>query len=559
MARFLRLLFQPPVLVVLTAFACHAVLPFTDYRAGEDHYLVNWVTRQRYDDVMEIYSETGRTFSGWFFWSFHWVPALTPTFKVIGVLVSAASGLLLYALAVRTRFVCRLEALFLAVVTVAFPADKLLGGFMYSKPEICFFAFLLGGWATLLAEARSGLRHWLFRLLALLLFSVAFLTESLLMYFGGFFLLLVLLRQRDTGLKWYRFPWGYCFRRLDLIALPFLWWLARVTLTPSYGPFYSNVNQPAFDVTYLARYLSLPDVFFDPALLVWGLSIQTQMVLAGLTVLTAIFVIAAARHVSNQGKSSAGETAPAAGASAIGRSLRILFFGLVLLVLGTVPYVALNKAFTPTGQACRYAALTPLPLALILLAGGTLIRPLLGRTLLHGMSAAVAGCLVIWCATWWHNDLSLQAVQVRNDAIFRQVHADPRAREWCIYMVQNPCTIPRTIDTLNNWQWAFQEAGVAGEPRSIAFIPQNLRPHSEEEVEHFIWISTIPYAMTGIDPAGKQGLVIVRVRDTFRVTRTALKYLFLKHCKPERLDAFLDSVVEVEFYPAPWDPALVSH
>ena len=144
---------------------------------------------------------------------------------MLGFVLCAATGLLAYTIALRTRFVTRLEALVVAVVAVTFPADKLIGGLMYSKSQGCTCAFLLGVLLVLFAEQRSGLRHWMFRLAAVLPFFFSFLVESHLLFFGGFLWLLVLLRQRQQGRPWYRIPWGYCLRRADLLALPIIYWM----------------------------------------------------------------------------------------------------------------------------------------------------------------------------------------------------------------------------------------------------------------------------------------------------------------------------------------------
>ncbi len=159
MDRLSKLAFHPVTLLLLTVLACHALLPFTDYRVQGDLWLMNWVKQKHFDYLNIIYSETGRSITGYYFGLFSGLPDMTATLKLVGFLLCAATGLLVYAIAVRTRYATRLEALFLAVVAVTFPADKLIGGLMYSKSQVCTFAFLLGALAMLTAERLSGLRH----------------------------------------------------------------------------------------------------------------------------------------------------------------------------------------------------------------------------------------------------------------------------------------------------------------------------------------------------------------------------------------------------------------
>ncbi len=163
---------------------------------------------------------------------------------------------------------------------------------------------------------------------------------------------------------------------------------------------------------------------------------------------------------------------------------------------------------------------------------------------------------MVWGVAWWENYLLLQAVQIRDDAVFCKLHASPEARDCSAYCVLNQYPIQRTIDDLNTWEWTYEETGVSREPRSIAFMAHPFcRPLTEQEVKDFIWISTIPYALTSIDAGGKQGLVIIEKGADYRFPKGVFTYLYLKYRSPKRLGAFLDRAVNVEFVPAPWGAA----
>jgi hypothetical protein len=281
------------------------------------------------------------------------------------------------------------------------------------------------------------------------------------------------------------------------------------------------------------------------------------------TLLTGAIVAVAARHVSSEGQPARAEATPNNGPSPLDRPMRVrglflFLFGLLLLVLATFPYVANNSTFVPWGDdRSRYAALTPFPVGILLLALGRAIlrqtSPWLQRRMVQLVQLGFAAILVICALTWWDNYIAQQAVRARDLAIFHQIERHPQARDVSIYCLYDLFEVQRSTRDLNIWQWSYLQCGIHGQPRSIAWLgDSDSRPLSEQKVKDLIWDTTIPYALTGIDPAGKQAVVIVRPAY-FRTHRTPFTYLYLKYCHPERLDDLYEKMVQLEVIPAPWD------
>ena len=63
----------------------------------------------------------------------------------------------------------------------------------------------------------------------------------MLMFYGGFFLLLLLVHQRQRGLSWYRIPFGYIVRRADYLALPFVCFAVKTYAFRPWG-LYASYN-----------------------------------------------------------------------------------------------------------------------------------------------------------------------------------------------------------------------------------------------------------------------------------------------------------------------------
>ncbi|MFO0968020.1 MAG: hypothetical protein U0793_20890 [Gemmataceae bacterium] len=566
MNRLPSFVFHPLAILALTALACHALLPFTDYICYDDLWLTNWAVHGDYDHMKTIYSESGKVTVYWYFRllsAFGFDPAAC---KLFGIVLSFGCGCLVYAIAARTRFVTRLDALFLGMVTIAFPAYKLIGGFVYSNYEFSYFVFLLAAFLVLRAEEWTGLCHWLGRLGGLLLFAMSFNLASLLMFYGGFFLLAVLLYQQRKGLAFYNVPLGYICRRLDMLLLPFVYWIAKNMLEPTHDH-YADYNQPKLSLkTLLELYKTVPSVLTDPFALIAALSLKKKLALLGVVIPIVVYIVSlAARRVREA--DAAGDIDDrnrVSGSCRLRRAAGLLGFGLVLFVLGSAPYIAVNKGFGPFGVASTHTILLPLPIAIVLLAVGSAVphrsTGWLPRALSGLLSASVAFCLVAWATSWWHNCLSLQALKVRNDSIMRYVHNNPAARSCSVFFVQNRLRIPRTPDDIHTWTWTYLECGLDGEPRSIAFNGLPLTSSGQtystsvEDVVKYIDETTLAYAMTSINPNGPKGMLLIRQGPGFRTSASAaLKYLYFRHFAPDRMGPFLDSVTEAKFFPAPWD------
>jgi hypothetical protein len=369
---------------------------------------------------------------------------------------------------------------------------------------------------------------------------------SLLMFFGGFFCLLVLQRQKSNALPWYHIPGLYCLKRIDYIVLPFAYWIGKTTLDPTSGV-YTEYNKPSFSVeAILAGYKTLPAVLFDPLIFFRSYTPGTQVVLVVGSLL--LWSLLALGKCERRGLSPLGKAChPVKG------PVGLFLFGVMLLVLATAPYIAVKKYFSPSGVLSSYTPLIPIPLALIALALWSGWRGLLPR-LAWVIWPALALCLVLCVATWWHNYLSLEAVKVRNDSIMLHVRDNPAARECTVLCAQNHFRIPRTMDDIHTWMWTYVECDVDGEPRSIAFNGLPTGPSiPEEEVRQYIHQTTIPYALTSVDPCGKQGVLVIREGPGFRsVSSASLHYLYFRYFDPDGMRPFLESVTQLEFRPAPW-------
>jgi hypothetical protein len=528
-------------LLGLLVAACHAALPFTDYVAYDDRYTINWLNQGKLAELRTFFSMAGNDLGYAYLSLFAGLPHLVTVFKVVGVASAFATGWFAFRVGSESGFLSRAEALAVAVAAVALPAFKLKGGAVYSLYDWTVAAFLLATLLALRAEARTGWGHAARRAAALGLFALSFQMPSLLVFYGGFFLLLALARQRAAGRPWFVPPVGFALRRPDYLVLPFAYWVGKEAVFPRWGVYteYNRVGPTWERLAAGAR--GVADVLADPVTL---LAAQPAAVVAGVlaaAVLGGVVAVRVLRPRPGDEPEPATGSAPACG---------LIAFGLVLLVMGTFPYAAVGKAPGPWGVPSSFAPLVPLPFALVLVGGLKLLR-VPGRPAVAVLAAVGA----VGAFGWWHNALSWQALEARNRALVRALHADPVARERTVYDFAHRYVIPRTADNLFGWEWVYIEAGEWGVPRSWAFNGVPDGPTPPWYVRKCMDDMTLGYDLAGVNEAGGEGAVIVRPGTEWSAPRAGLKYLWTKHARPARLDALLDRLVEVEFVPAPFDGA----
>ena len=536
------------ILAALTLI-CHAVLPFTDYVTYDDLYMINWVQRGDLDSLNTMYSMCGGQIGGAYFGAFAGLGDLVTPFKIAGVVFSLATGWLAWRVGIRCRFLTAGEALLVAAVAISFPAYKVKGGFVYSVYDWTPAVFLLATLLALRAEdtSRTATGHVARRVLALLLFAISFQMPSLLMFYGGFYWLYLLVHQRCTGREWFNLPWGFVARRADYLLLPFVYYVLKNALFPTWGN-YAIYNKPELSLPrFETAYRTLPGVLTDPFTLFAAYPVAVQGALAGAAAAIGLVGWLVLRARADQPAGPLGGTKTSAG---------LFAFGLVLLVLGTFPYAAVGREFGPAGQGSSYTPLIPLPMGILALG---LVRMALraGPSVARLLPAAFAAVVVCWGAAWWHNYLTMQAVEARNQAVLAHLRAHPQARECSVYCVLNLYRVPRTFDNLHGWEWCYIECGTNRPPRSYAYngLP-DLTVTPPWFVRQSLEETTIGYSLPTVDVDGKQGILVVRPRAS-SPPYTGFKYLANRYVRPGRLAPFLDRLVEIEFYPAPWNPARI--
>ena len=211
-----------------------------------------------------------------------------------------------------------------------------------------------------------------------LLFFISFLTNSFLVFYGGFLALLFLLYRQEHpehSLKSLILPW--LKKEWLFVILPIIFGLLKLYAgRPAEGP-YSDYNQfIALDKNFLPTLIQniwqfVVYGFFWPIFA--PLSILPRKIFAGIfLIIGGLFYALSKKSLSSQepGKDFSAKT--------------YLISGLALFVLGIIPYLAVSKAphVFVNGFAMRHTLLLPLGSSLIIL--GILLLALISQNHLLG-------------------------------------------------------------------------------------------------------------------------------------------------------------------------------
>ncbi|MDP3999596.1 MAG: hypothetical protein Q8P76_03340 [bacterium] len=231
------------------------------------------------------------------------------------------------------------------------------------------------------------------------LFFLSFLTNSFLVFYGGFlFLIFMFYRRENTGQLISSTLWPWFKNNFLFILLPIIFWGFKISFLVPWGDF-AGYNQfislSADSLTQLIHNLwqNIAYGFFWPILA--PLAILPRKIFAGILLLTFVSFYFITKKIFLSGDS--GIEFPAK---------KYWGFGLLLLILGMIPYLLVGKApqIFGYGFAMRHALLLPLGSSLIILGAILAIVKDRWQTLLQVLILALFSTFTIYNYYWLDMD-----------------------------------------------------------------------------------------------------------------------------------------------------------
>lgn len=541
MARLSNLMtkYWPYLLLGVIAVFSHGLLLLNDGTYWDEWLLGSYLAEDNWAEVNLWATEAGLPAVGYFYWGLKLL-GLFSFYKIIAFFLLFFTSVLVFKLCRVFNWLTQVEAVSVAALSLVYPAYQTtieLSTFRYLFFYGLFLFVVLQLWKTVRTEMPLRLTP-LHRGVLLVILFFSFNLNSLLVYYFPFLFVVFWQIKEQNSISWQEVAKTHLLGKLDFIVLPFVHYAIKAIFFPAYGA-YAGYNELHLNMASIvaqsgnfarnALYgqidTSLANLFAHPLLVISLLPLtylaytRYQSTISG--VLEPIKIIPA--------------FAP-------------LLFGVVLLLSGVFPYVAVGVSPTLSGWSTRHALLVALPLALLIVlllrplwidrpAGaqggldGRFIAALLGGMLVVAFSLSTASYYVSW-----------QARAVKDKAIMTDLAEVAVLKNFSVFWINDQ--YPLGGERLYRfYEWAGMFKKTWGDESRIGFQVQGYPPGALTAYKSLYNKSN---NLSEFDPSGCQaGLVIRPGALQYSETQLVWKYFQYKFFEPQKMTDFLHGVVNI--------------
>lgn len=551
-----RALRHPILIICGVVMAAHAMILLNDglYYDSWQYYLLQ-ITGRTYLYIDQFIRVSVPQIA-----YFHLFFAALPNI-VLGYRVAMFASLLLSAWLVygigrefarQTGWLSERESLWIALLSVTYPALQSLDDYSTYQYIIPLSPFLLA--LYLLLKPLNGAKFVVMRVAAALLFLLSFTAGSLLMFYAGAMLLL-LLRDwrrnpvRGAALLPFLLNWGV--RHLDLLLLPFVYWWGMKALFPS-----QSVTLPTYNEPRSEFFLS----FSLWGRFIWNAILQIFAWSFGLIANGGVLVLLLVLHqllIRWIGYDATPTHAPSRQAT-----WGMLGVAVWLLFLGIFPYVAVGKVPNTHGIETRFSVLLGIPIAVGLV---VLVRAMF--TTPNGQLSTVGQLLhvvllVSFIAAQTAQHIGWQAKWVKDRSVMVNLPRLPDANKVSVFKIEDRF-FPAENDDIG-WELRFYAPHEWSALLQLAM--RNDKHPVVEEADVYLGplfknVTTTAlrteqqlYLMDRYDPAGCRAKVTIRPGErvmqkgatTYDPVELATRYWVFRYLQPSGLNEFLRGITRLD-------------
>ncbi len=522
------------VTILMLVSATHGLFLLNDGVYWDGWLIYSNLIQKNFANIYSDFIEGGAPATLYFHWLMGYLPGVIFGYRLVAFGSLALSGVLIYKVGCESGLISRMEALWISLLSVSYPAMQVAFE-LINVPAVFYYGlFLLGILLALRSERAMGFSHYKGRIGALVSFFVSFTINSLLVFYVGFFLVLLgqAGRRKERSVK----QLLTCFlpRRLDYVALPPLFWGVKEFFFPRHG-LYAEYNE--FQL-WAGGFIGSSSAFVINA--IYGQLTEAVGGLLGQPVL-ALAVLAA--------------TYWAYGAFRIHsvrffesrvEPQRILAFGVFLLGLGIFPYVAVGMAPTLHGWSSRHALLVGLPMAIITL---SIVRKVFSRGEI-GLRRPGFMFLVMLVAAYTismaNNYIGWQARWIKDHSIMAKLSGMKEFKQFSIFWIDDQFQVGGE-NSYRFYEWSSLFKAVWGGESRIGLDTRHYMPRFLVDGHRYF---NKRYNLSEFDPKGCQTVLSIRRgRQVYSNIELAGRYFFYKFFRPGRMDDFLTGVTEIQFQP----------
>lgn len=527
----------PYLVLAVVCLYCHGFILTNDGPVWDGWYWVNWLQNRNWAPMVEYTGAQGLKTTLWLFGLFAYLPDVIGCGMVASFLCLFVESVWVFRFACAATRLGWVESLCIAALSLAVPFFNAAQDFPVIG--LLFFRMLFVGAA--LAAVRSvdcwgcGLRHAAWRLLAHGLFVLCCMTNgALLVYYGGFYLLLYLHARRRDGRGWIESFAAFAARYPDYLLLPPLTYAGRLIFVKQYG-WYETYNMPTSD--WMNFWPNLGSFFrFVPSYHLTNAFewLGSHPLLAVLGVGGLVWMAYAGRRWALGSRSGVSGWSLAA-------------FGVLLFAFAIVPLALVGKVFypNPIRLHSRHCVLMGLPVAVVVF---SILRAALWRPGARAHAALLPvtlGC-VLWMGTQLHRAYLVERLDwVYSRSVLQHAVTDPRIRDSSVILTQNYSVTGLSTYDLYGFATAFGQMNHLVTP----LPPENRRFYTPFEMHFMLHMtSVLPGEFKKIDPSGRQiFLRVTRKRSEDEPSKIVWEYLRTKWSGDAALmKAFLEPLTSVE-------------
>lgn len=555
------------MIILSVALLAHGLLFISDFRIWDDWLMEEIVLAKRWEDLQRVYNWNGMPIFAYFIKLFMFFENPNYAAKIFSFVCITSMAILVFYIFYKTSFVSKTESLFIALVSLTFPAYRVFGGINYSILLLSYLTFLGAVFIAFLAEEKRGWKHVSLRSIALAGFFFSFFTGSLLVFYGGFFLALVLFEHAKSGRRSFDILWKQIFKHIDYLCLPFVYWTLFKLFWPPKFDLIGHYNLSFSVHKLLSAYVSLIRSVMLPSIKE-GITFLFLYPILLILVVIACYAITRYFCVSSQSLSP-----PKASTSGL------FAFGLTLLVLGTLPYILTRDGFSTYGVGTRLSLLTNLPVAILLIAA---LRFLCHHSN-HPRWIFMVFLFVLSCFSVINvkTYVSWQAESVKEHSFQFNLSEMRDVSAYSVIEICDEFIIPET-NRYPFFVWTLQLRHVTSNPRLLAFPRESMETihasskcgssYEQQELRNIVMGpgDSFYHLFNEIDYAGKQCLLTIRLgqffqervptiienREFLRYTidtklqvELVVGYYYHKYLRPEKMNDFLRGITSLDIHP----------
>lgn len=348
-----RLLRHPFTFIFVVAFMAHGLLLLNDGLYYDSWMLDTHLQNGRYDLIYGWLNDHSRPFTGLYYLMTGYLFA-TPFWHKLSIFIYLLiNTVVIYDIGQHLRLSHR-ESLLISLFSLIYPTYQAYVEHGANSQIANLNQFLLGAWCVLCVRNHSPLTQRIALILGWGFLFVSFSTESLITFYLGFVLLLLIQQWQANGNSTKQaIDWVIKYR-LAFVLLPLIYILViRVILFPPRelyveytAPKIENLLVPVYWLTYYRN------VFVYA--FTWSLTILSGMG----SIMAIVFVYPWLSFATTSNATSAKISTQ--------RGIAFILFGLLLLALGSVPYIAGGRLLMAHGYDSRYALLVGVSMAIVL-------------------------------------------------------------------------------------------------------------------------------------------------------------------------------------------------